>query len=69
MSQNTVLNQVKETVEGTIQVMLLCGEHSDHLWAIFRKKEVTKLKARDEFILIPLSRGCSSACLLSSFHL
>ena len=48
-SKNTVLNQVKETVEGTIQVMLLCGEHSDHLWAIFRKKEVTKLKARDEF--------------------
>ena len=42
VSQNTVLNQVKETVEGTIQVMLLCGEHSDHLWAIFRKKEVTK---------------------------
>ena len=49
VSKNTVLNQVKETVEGTIQVMLLCGEHSDHLWAIFRKKEVTKLKARDEF--------------------
>ena len=48
VSKNTVLNQVKETVEGTIQVMLLCGEHSDHLWAIFRKKEVTKLKARDE---------------------
>ena len=49
VSQNTVLNQVKETVEGTIQVMLLCGEHSDHLWAIFRKKEVTKSQAQDEF--------------------
>ena len=49
VSQNTVLNQVKETVEGTIQVMLLCGEHSDHLWAIFRKKEVTKSQAKDEF--------------------
>lgn len=49
VSQNTVLSQVKETAERTIQAMLLCGEHSDHLWAIFRKKEVTKSKAKDEF--------------------
>ena len=46
MSQNTVLNQVKETVEGTIQVMLLCGEHSDHLWAIFRKKGSYKIESK-----------------------